>query len=251
MIRTLEQAVGLIRDGDTVAVGGAVLSRKPMAAIRALARMGRRDLDLVTFAGSLEVEELLAAGALRSVRSSYVGLGAHGSAPRFTAAASSGEVEDREESEWMLLGRLRAAASGMAFIATRAGMESDLVGSAGLREVTDPYTGEQLLAVPALHPDVAIIHAWRADPAGNVQMPWPPDHLADVDLLIARAARQVIVTVESVVDPAEIVASARDTVLCAFEIDAVAPAPRGAAPTAMPPHYPVAAGELMQLVQEV
>ena len=95
MIGSLQEAIGLVRDGDTVAVGGIVLSRKPMAAVRALAASGRRDLELVTFAGSVEVERLLAAGALRAVRSSYVGMGTHGAAPRFTAAVAAGEVEDQ------------------------------------------------------------------------------------------------------------------------------------------------------------
>jgi glutaconate CoA-transferase subunit A len=119
MIVTLEDAIGLVGDGDTVAIGGAVLSRKPMAAVRALAASGRRELELVTFAGSLEVEQLVAAGAVRAVRSSYVGLGSHGAAVGFTAAVSDGIIEDLEESEWMLLGRLRAGASGAPFIVTR------------------------------------------------------------------------------------------------------------------------------------
>jgi glutaconate CoA-transferase, subunit A len=251
VIASMEEAIASIRDGDTVAIGGAVLSRKPMAAVRALAESGRRDLNLVTFAGSLEVEELLAAGALSSVRSSYVGLGAHGAAPGFTAAVGDDLVEDLEESEWVLLGRLRAAASGVAFVVTRAGLGSDLVARSGLHEVTDPYTGEQLLAVPALRPDVAIIHAWRSDAAGHVQMPWPPDHLADVDLLMARASRRVIVTVEVLADREEIVASARDTVLYPFEVGSVVLAPGGARPTAMPPVYPIATGALSTPVREV
>jgi glutaconate CoA-transferase, subunit A len=239
MIVDLEEAVELVRDGDCVAVGGAVLSRKPMAAVRALVAAGRHDLELIAFAGSVEVEALLAAGALRSVRSSYVGLGAHGAAPRFRTAVETGEVDDLEESEWMLLGRLRAAAAGQPFIVTRAAMGSDLTAARRLRELADPYTGERLLAIPALHPDVAIIHAWRADPDGHVQAPWPPDHLADVDLLLARAARRVIVTVERLVESDEVVANARDTVLYPFEVDAVVLAPGGAAPTAFPPLYGV------------
>lgn len=237
MIVSLDDAIALVRDGDTIAVGGAVLSRKPMAAVQALCDSGRRDLELVTFAGSLEVERLLAAGALRAVRSSYVGLGSHGSARRFTAAVAAGEIEDLEESEWMLLGRLRAAAAGMPFIVTRAGMGSDLVSARGLREISDPYSQERLLAIPALHPDVALVHAWRSDPRGNIQMSWPPDHLADVDLLMARAARRVIVTVEQLVGHDEVIASARDTVLYPFEVDAVVVTERGAIPTALPPFY--------------
>jgi glutaconate CoA-transferase subunit A len=249
VIVELEQAVARVRDGDRVGVGGAVLSRKPMAAVRALAATGRRDLELVTFAGSLDVEELLAAGALSAVRSSYVGLGAHGAAPLFAASVASDAVVDLEESEWMLLGGLRAAAAGLPFLPTRAGLGSDLVSARGLRMVVDPYTQIAALAVPALEIDVAILHAWRADAAGHIQTPWPPDHLADVDLLLARSARTVIVTVEELVDAEQIVSSARDTVLYPFEINAVVVAPAGAAPTAYPPLYPADGTEISKLAK--
>ena len=249
MIVELEQAVSLVRDGDRVGVGGAVLSRKPMAAVRALAAAGRRQLELVTFAGSLEVEELLAAGALSAVRSSYVGLGPHGPAPLFADAVASDAIADLEESEWMLLGGLRAAAAGMPFLPTRAGLGSDLVSARGLREVVDPYTGTAALAIPALRLDVAILHAWRADVLGHIQAPWPPDHLADVDLLLARSARIVIVTVEELVDVEQVVSSARDTVLYPFEVDAVALVSAGAAPTAYPPLYPADETEINKLAK--
>jgi glutaconate CoA-transferase, subunit A len=233
----LDAAVAAVTDGMVVAIGGSPMSRKPVAAVRALARSGVRDLELVTFTGSIDVEILVAAGAVRAVRSSHVSLGEAGRAPRFGAAVLASEVDDLEESEWMLLGRLRAAAAGMPFLPTRAALGSDLAAARGLREVTDPYTGAQFLAMPALVPDVAIIHAWRADIRGTVQMPWPPDHLADVDVLLARAARHVIVTVEEIVPESVIQASAERTVLFGFEVAAVAHAPRGAWPTAAPYDY--------------
>lgn len=249
MIVELTEALTRVRDGDRVGVGGAVLSRKPMAAVRALAAAGRRELELVTFAGSLDVEELLGADALAAVRSSYVGLGPHGSAPRFARAAADETIADLEESEWMLIGGLRAASAGMPFLPTRAGLGSDLVAARGLREVIDPYTGTPALAIPALELDVAIVHAWRADAQGNVQTPWPPDHLADVDLLLARSARTVIVTVEELVSADEVVSTARDTVLYPFEVDAVAVVPRGAWPTAYPPLYPADSAEILALAK--
>jgi len=236
---SLSEAIAAIEDGAVVGTGGAVLSRKPLAAVRELVASGRRDLELVTFAGSLDVELLVAAGAVRAVRSSSVSLGPAGRAPAFAEAVEAGQIEDLEESEWMLLGGLRAAAAGMPFLPTRAAIGSDLVAARGLREVVDPYTGERLLAVPALAPDVAILHAWRADPEGNVQVPWPPDHLWDVDLLLARAARRTIVTVERIVDSGVVAATSERTALFAFEVDAVVEAPRGAAPTASPPDYGV------------
>lgn len=234
---TWVDAVALVEDGATVAFSGAILRGKPVAAAIALAHAGKRDLDLVTFTGSLEVEVLLAAGALRSVTSSYLGLGPHGPARGFAAAVADGTVEDRELSEWMLVGGLRAAVMGAPFLATRAGLGSELVEARGLRPVIDPYTGEEYLAVPAIRPDVAFVHAWRADADGNVQLPWPPDHLADVDLLIARAARTTVVSVEEVVGCEVVEASPERTRLFGFEVDLLVEAPGGARPGSVPPLY--------------
>ena len=225
-----DDAVALVEDGSTVAFSGAVLRGKPVAAARALARAGKRDLDLVTFTGSLEVELLLAAGSLRNVVSSYVGLGPHGLARGFSGAVAAGAVGDRELSEWMLVGGLRAAVMGVPFLPTRAALGSDLVAERGFRTVRDPYGGDELLAVPAIHPDVAFVHAWRADEEGNVQLPWPPDHLADVDVLVARAARTTIVSVEEIVSAEVVAAEPERTKLFGFEIDLLVEAPGGARP---------------------
>jgi glutaconate CoA-transferase subunit A len=234
---TWDEAVALAPDGSTVGFGGAVLSRKPVAAALALTRAGRRDLDLVTLAGSLEVEALLAAGALRSIASAYVGLGAYGRAPGFARAVAEGRVEDREMSEWMLVGGLRAAAMGVPFLPTRAALGSDLVEARGLRTVRDPYGGEELLAVPALAPDVTFLQVWRADADGDVQVPWPPDHLSDFDPLLARASRAVVVCAEEVVGRATVAATGELTQLFGFEVTMVVEAPGGAWPGAFPPRY--------------
>ena len=233
----LTDAVGVLAPGAVVAVGGSPLARKPLAAVRALAASGVRELELLTFTGSLDVEILLAAGCLRAVRSGHVSRGEAGRCAAFEQAVVDAAIDDLEESEWMLLGRLRAAAAGLPFLPSRAALGSDLVADRGLLEVTDPYTGVEYLAIPALAPDLALIHAWRADEAGNVQQPWPPEHLADVDVLMARAARRVVVTVERIVPAEEIAADAQRTVLFGFEVDAVIEAPGGAAPTGSAPDY--------------
>jgi glutaconate CoA-transferase subunit A len=206
-----------------------------MRAVLELAHAGRRDLDLVTFVGGLEVEALLAAGALRSVTASSVGLGLHGRAPRFAEAVAEEALEDREMSEWMLVGGLRAAAMGVPFLPTRAAIGSDLVPARGMRRVVDPYSGESFLAVPALAPDVAIIQAWRADADGNVQVPWPPDHLWDVDVVLARAARTVVVCAEEVAGSDTIARDGQLTRLFSFEVSHVVAASGGSWPTAHPP----------------
>jgi glutaconate CoA-transferase, subunit A len=245
--RNLRAALGTVPDRAVVAVGGSPMARKPVAAVRALAASGARDLELVTFTGSADVELLIAAGCLRSVRSSHVSLGEAGPARAFATAVQSGTIDDLEESEWMLLGRLRAAAAGLPFLPTRAALGSDLVRARGLRQVADPYTGLEYLAIPALAPDLALIHVWRADAAGNLQMPWPPEHLADVDVLIARAARRVVVTAERIVSSEEIARTAEHTVLFGFEVDAVVEVLRGAWPTASAPDYGADAQAMREL----
>lgn len=234
---SLEEAADLVVDGATVYVGGAILRRKPLAFCHALVEAGRRDLHVVTFAGSLEIEVLLAGGAVRTVSSAYVGLGHHGFAPRFRAASESGELDDREHSEWTLLGRLRAAEMGIPFVPTRGGTGSEIVAALGYATVEDPYGGATYLAVPPLHPDVAVLHAWRATADGDVQLTWPPEHLWDVDVLAARSADRVVVTVDEVVDAATVARDAHLTRLFGFEVDAVVHAPGGAWPTASPPRH--------------
>ena len=260
-VLSLDAAVALVRDGDVVATGGALLHRKPIALLDALGSAGRRDLHLVTFAGSFDVEVLLAHGAVRALSTAYVGLGPHGFAPRFRAAAEREDVADHEHSEWTLLGRLRAAAMGVPFLPTRAGEGSDVVADLALATVADPYGGGTYRALPPLRPDVAVLHAWRANRAGDVQFAWPPEHLWDADVLVGRAARSVIVTVEELVDDDVVRRDAHLTRMFGFEVDAVVHLPRGSWPTGIEPScrvddaaieaYVASGGELPQLRREV
>ena len=146
-------------------------------------------------------------------------------------------MHDRELSEWMLVDGLRAATMGIPFLPTRAALGSKLVELSGFHTVVDPYTGGEFLAVPPIRPDVGIVHAWRADEDGNVQFPWPPDHLADADVLVARASLVTIVTVEEIV-PRDVVADVTErTRLFGFEVDLLVEAPGGARPGSCPPLY--------------
>ncbi|MBI3949773.1 MAG: CoA transferase subunit A [Acidobacteria bacterium] len=237
-LMSLSEAASLVEDGATVAIGGAALRRKPVRMVLELARQCRRGLHLWTFVGSLDVDILVGSGCADAVSYSYVGFEHHGLAPRFSRAAREGKIEANEYSEWMFVGGVRAAVMGIPFLPTHAGRGSDLVQDRGLKEITCPYTGETLLAVPASRFDVAIIHAWRADARGNVQNPEFPDHLIELDYLMARAARHVIVTVEKVASAEQIEQESYRTVLFPFEVTAVVEAKRGARPTAVPPVYP-------------
>jgi glutaconate CoA-transferase subunit A len=208
-----------------------------MALVKALVDAGRRNLDVITFAGSLDVEVLVAAGAVRSVAAAYVGLGRYGFAPQFVRAVKEGEIEDLEYSEWLMLHGLRAAAMGVPFLPTRGGLGSELLGHLAVEHIVDPYGGATFLAVPPLRPDVTVIHAWRASEDGNVQFAWPPEHLWDVDVMAARASESVIVTVEEIVDSDDIADQPHLTRLFGLEVDAVVEVPGGAWPTASPPLY--------------
>ena len=233
----LAAAVALVGDGTTVGFGGAVNSRKPVAFVAELAASGRTGLHVVSFAASFEVDLLVGAGAVASVSSGYVGFGHAGRPPHFVAAVEGGRIEDREYTEWLLLDRLRAASMGKPFLPTRAAIGSDILKLHDFRTVTDPYSDERYVAAPALNLDVAVLHAWRGSEDGYVQFPWPPDHLWDLDAVVARAATTTIVTVDEVVDRSVIDAAAERTVLFPVDVDVIVAAPGGAWPTGSRPAY--------------
>lgn len=232
---TLGTAADLVTSGTTLYVGGAVLSRKPMAFIRSLAEVGRTDLELITFAGSVDIELLVAQGCVAAVASAYVGLGSAGPAPAFKRAVEDGSVIDREYSEWTMLAGLRAASMGVPFLPTRAALGSQLLDELAPASIDDPYGTGTFLAIPPIRPDVTVLHAWRATPSGVVQFAWPPEHLWDVDVVAARAARRTIVTVEQIIDDATAAAEAQLTALLPLDVHAIIEAPGGSWPTAAPP----------------
>ena len=190
-----------------------------------------------TFLGSLDVELLAAHGALAEAHTAYVGFEQLGFAPAYEAAVAAGELQAVETTEYLFVTGLRAAVAGLPYLPTRAAAGSDVLGELGYAEVTCPYTGQPLIAVPALNLDVAVIHAEAADARGNVMGPAAKAFLYDLDANLARAATTVIVTVERLATDAELRAARHRTLLFAHEVDAVVVTPRGAAPTALPGSY--------------
>jgi glutaconate CoA-transferase, subunit A len=234
---TLEAALGLVPDSALLGVGGALLKRKPVRFLSALAAAGRRDLRVVSFLASLDAELLAAYGCLAELHCGYVGFEQLGFAPAVNAATDAGAIRRVDYSEVMFTSGLRASLAGLPFLPTRAGIGSQVMADVGIRTVTCPYTGEQLMAAPALRPDVSVLHAAAADREGNVLGPVQADFLFDMDANLARASRQVIVTVEELVDTADTLAANRRTLLFGFEVDAVVVLPDGARPTALPGSY--------------
>lgn len=230
---TLAEAVARVSDGDTVALGGGLCARLPMAMVRELVRQGRTGLRVVGSAHSIDVDLLIAAGAVSVCEESYVGFEQDlGLAPAFRRGAESGAVEVRESSCVVMLTQLRAAEMGVPFLPVRGLLGGDLLTlHPEWGTVTCPFTGQKLAAVPALAPDIALLHAPIGDAAGNLHIDQP----YVLDERFAHASRAVIATVDAVVSTEEVVAAG--VTVPAHVVAAVVEAPYGAHPSSCYPGY--------------
>ena len=172
---SLANAVALVSDGAIVALGGGLSARLPMAMVRELVRQGRRGLHLVGSAHSIDVDMLVAVGAVRRCEESYVGFEQDlGLAPAYRRAAEEGSIEMAETCCVSLLAQLRAAEMGVPFLPVRGVRGSDIATlHPEYATITCPFTGETLIAVPALRPDVALLHAPSGDRYGNLHLEQP------------------------------------------------------------------------------
>lgn len=245
MLVTLDAAAALVQDGHTIALGGMTLYRRPTAFVRALLRRAAapRGLTLLCFTAGYESDLLVGAGCVGTVRSAYFGLEAFGLAPMFTEKAQRGEITVMEETEASIVMGLRAAVSRVGFMPSRAWLGTDLPRlRPDVRTVTDPYSGEELIAFPALHCDIAVLHGLEADPNSNVAL----NNNLGLDMELVYLAQTVIVTVERMVDRVQ--PAADRTVIPAPGASHIVLAPRGAWPTSCYPAYPVGGGELLRYV---
>ncbi len=240
---SLREAASLVRDGHTLALGGNMLYRRPVAFVYELLRRPHppRDLTLLAFTAAYAADLLVGAGCVRQTRTCYFGLEAFGFAPMFTQAANRGEIEVLEETEASLAFGLRATLAGVGFMPSTAWLGTDLLRlRSDVRTVRDPYSGQELVAFPAIRPDVAVIHALVADRRGNARL----NKNLGIDPELALAASTVIVTAERVVERLE-----SDVHIPGPLVSAVVEAPRGAWPTSCYPQYPIAGGELLRYVE--
>jgi glutaconate CoA-transferase subunit A len=184
---TIEDVVAEVRDGMTIGIGGWGSRRKPMALVRALARSSVRDLTLVSYGGP-DVGLLCATGKVRKVVYSFVSLDSIPLEPHFRAARQAGRVETFELDEGMFLLGLQASAWRVPFLPTRVGLGSDIMTvNPALRTVTSPYAdGEELVAMPALQLDVALVHMNRGDQGGTGQYLGIDPYFDDLMLMAAR-----------------------------------------------------------------
>jgi glutaconate CoA-transferase, subunit A len=195
---TLDELVGELHSGMTIGIGGWGSRRKPMAAVRAILRSGLDDLTVVSYGGP-DVGLLCAAGKVAKVVYGFVTLDSIPTDPHFRAARQTGAVEAMELDEGMFYLGLLAASQRLPFLPTRAGLGSDVMAvNPSLRTVVSPYDdAEELVAVPALRLDAALIHVNRADARGSGQI-LGPDPFFD-DLFLGAADRR-FVTTERIVD---------------------------------------------------
>jgi glutaconate CoA-transferase subunit A len=228
-IQSLAEAVAaVVHDGDCVAIEG-FTHLIPVAAGQEIIRQGRRDLTLVRLTPDIVFDQMIGTGCARKLIFGWGGNPGVGSLHRFRDAVENGwpvALELEEHSHAGLTNRFVAAAAGLPFAVLRGYFGTDLMGRHGaIKEVRCPFTGETLAAVPALHPDVTILHAQQADRSGNVLM-WG---ITGINKEAALAASRVLVTVEEVVDQLSPVPGG--VFLPAWVVDAVAEVPGGTYPS--------------------
>lgn len=231
---TLAEAIADIPDGARIALGGNTLHRGPGAAVHEIVRQGKRRLEIVKTAGAYDVDLLCAAGCVAAISAGFIGYETpFGMAPAYRRAVESGLVEAREHACATVIAGLRAAIQGVPFMPVAGLHGSDLPAARGFQALGDPYSDAEVYVVPALMPDVAILHVQEADAAGNGQIIGTRFE----DVLMAQAARRVILTTERIVDGERFVEIPETVAIPGFLVDAVVEAPRGAWPFSCTPHY--------------
>jgi glutaconate CoA-transferase subunit A len=230
---TEEQVVAELRSGMTVGIGGWGSRRKPMSMVRAILRSDLTDLTVVSYGGP-DVGLLCAAGKVKKLVYGFVSLDSIPLEPHFQAARKAGAVEAVEWDEGMVQWGLYAAATRVPFLPTRAGLGSDVMTvNPSLRTVKDPYGDEELLAVPALHLDAALVHLNVADERGNAAFHGPDLYFDD---LFCQAAEKAYLSCERVVPTGELGELTRARI-ARWMVAGVVEAPNGAHFTSCVPDY--------------
>jgi len=245
---SLQEAIEEIElDNRTLALGGVTLYRRPMAFSLALFnhfqnREKPQDLTLLSFTAGVESDILVGAGLVSNIRTCYFGLEAFGLAPNFTTAAASDDIQIIEETEASLAFGIRATLAGVGFMPSHAWQGTELFKlRPDVKTIMDPYSDEELTAFPAVHCDIAVIHALEADPQGNARIGgnW------GVDRELSLATEHVIITTEKILPKltkADIIGPA---------VQVVVEAPGGAWPTSCHPLYPLDSEAILSYTESV
>ncbi len=226
-LTSLQDAIALVSNDAVVALGGNTLHRAPIAAVHELIRQHKHGLNIVKTAGAYDVDILCGAGVASAVSAGFIGYeNVFGMAQLYRSAVEQGRVRANEHACYSVIAGLRAATQGVPFMPVNAFALSDVPLAQGYRKVADPYSDEEVYAMPAIKPDVAIIHVHEADADGNGRI---YGSLFE-DVLMVTAAKRVILTAEKIVDGATFEAQPELTSISGFMVDHVVHAPRGAHP---------------------
>jgi glutaconate CoA-transferase subunit A len=243
---SMDEATSLVSDKAVLALGGMTLYRRPMAFVRGLLNKSSRpkNLTLLSFTMGLECDVLVGAGCVDAVRTCYFGLSEFGLAPMFTEMVQAGRVRVIEETEASLVWGIKAQVAGVPSLPSTAWVGTDLPRlRPDVKQVIDPYTGENLTAFPAISIDVAVIHALEADKIGNVKL----NQNLGIDMELVYCAKTVIISAERMVDHCE--KSVDGVIIPSAGVDYIVIAPNGAYPTSCYPLYPLDGLALMDYVE--
>ena len=228
---TLHEAIERdVQDGMTIAMGCALESLIPFAASHEIIRQNRKNLALVAPISDMQFDQLIGAGCVKKIIASWVGNVAAGLGHNYRRAAESGiphPLEIEEHSNFTIGLGLQAGAMGVPFLPTRTIGGSDFAAGEPFKQVHCPFTGEPLIAVRAIRPDVTILHVQRADAQGNAHV-WGN---FGVVREAALAARKVIITCEELVDHEVILSDPNRTVIPGFVVSSVVTQRWGAFPS--------------------
>jgi glutaconate CoA-transferase, subunit A len=233
-VMSLSEAIArYVHDGDTIYAAG-FTHLIPFAAGHEIIRQGRKDLVLARATPDLLYDQMVAAGCARKVIFSYMGNPGVGSLRIVRAAIEAGSLEWEEYSHFGMISRLQAGATGLPFMPMNPTAAGDLEQeNPNHRTVTDPYSGNAVVVVPALKPDVAIVHVQRVDADGNAHI-WG---IIGEQKEAAFAAERVILTAEEIVDEAIIRSDPNRTLIPGFIVDAVCQVPYCAHPSYTQGYY--------------
>jgi glutaconate CoA-transferase subunit A len=237
-VMSVEEIVGSLASGMTIGIGGWGSRRKPMALVRAICRSPLTDLTVISYGGP-DVGLLCAYGKVRRVVAPFVTLDSIPLEPHFRAARRNGSIAFTEYDEGMFMFGLYAAAHRLPFLPTRAGLGSDVMRvNPDLRTVRSPYgDGEELVAMPALNMDVALVHMNRADARGNARYLGPDPYLDD--LFVKAATTASYVSCERLVGTGELLGDGhvQSLLISRVHVTGVTETPRGAHFTTCEPDH--------------
>ncbi len=227
---SLQEAAKLVKDGDVMTTGGATFHRAPMEVLREVIRQGKKDLVLVDREPAIDFDLLIGAGCVAKVRAGLLSFELLGFAPNFRRKSESGEIVTKEGACQPIIAGFRAAAMGIPSIPVKGMLGSDLLDVSEMlgsqMQMQDPFTGEKLIAVRAIEPDVVVIHVQQADQYGNARIEGPEYE----DVIKAKAAKTVIISAEEIIPNEEFRENPEATSILHFMVDAVVHAPKGAYP---------------------